>query len=133
MGIYINHINKLMEEMSHIYAKLINQYEHKYQPTFLNFFNKYGEDDEITSETELPITLRITHNLTQSEIDSINIQSALEFWIQSVEMKESGWNFQRINTMGISFYKSGKLKSSKYVKILSEVQLFLKIMINIVS
>ena len=32
-------------------------------------------------------------------------------------MKESGWNFQRINTMSISFYKSGELNRSSYVKI----------------
>ena len=32
-------------------------------------------------------------------------------------MKESGWKYQKINTMGISFYKSGKLICSSYVKI----------------
>ena len=31
-------------------------------------------------------------------------------------MKKSGWNFQRINTMGISFYKSGDLNGSNYFK-----------------
>ena len=80
--------------------------------------NKYGEDYEVTSEKELPITLSITHNLTQSEIDKIIIQWSLESRIQSKEMKEFGWNFSRINTMGISIYKSGELKSSSYVKIL---------------
>ena len=74
IGIDISHINKLMEEISHIYAKLINQYKFKYQSTFLVLFNKYGEDNEITSEVQLPITLGITHNLTQTEIDNINIQ-----------------------------------------------------------
>ena len=96
-----------MEEMCLIYAKLINQYKFQYQLTVLVLFNKYGEDDEITSKIELPITLSITHILTQSEIDTISVQSTLEDRIQSVEMKKSGWNFQRINTMGISFYKSG--------------------------
>ena len=32
-------------------------------------------------------------------------------------MKESGWNFQRFNTMSISFEKSGELNGSSYVKI----------------
>ena len=86
-----------MEEMSHIYAKLINQYKFKYQLTFLVLFNKYGEDNEITCETELPITSSITHNLTQSEVDNINIKWTLENRIQSIEMIESGWNFQRVN------------------------------------
>ena len=31
-------------------------------------------------------------------------------------MKESSWNFQRIFTMTISFYKSGELNGSNYVK-----------------
>ena len=33
-GIDVNHINKIMEEMSHIYATLVNQYRFKYQLTF---------------------------------------------------------------------------------------------------
>ena len=117
IGIDINHIKKIMEEMSYVYAKFINQYNFKYQLTFLVLFNKSGEDNEITSEIELPITLSNTHNLTQSQIDNINIRWDLENRIQSIEMKESGWNFQRINTMGISFYKSGELNRSSYVKV----------------
>ena len=35
----------------------------------------------------------------------------------SVEVKESGWKFQRIYTMGISFYKCGGLNGTKYGKI----------------
>ena len=85
--------------MSNIYAELINQYMFKYQLTFFVIFNKYGVDNETVSEIDLPITLSITHNLTQSELDSNNIQWTLENRIQSVEMKQSGWNFQRINSM----------------------------------
>ena len=92
-----------MEKMSGVFAKLINQYQFKYILTFLVLFNKYGEDNEITSEIELSITLSITHNLTQGEIHSINIQCTLENRIQGIEMKEVGWNFQRNNTMRISF------------------------------
>ena len=90
IGIDISHINKLMEEMGHIYAILINQYKFKYQLIFLVLFNKNGEDNEITSEVELPFTLSISHNLTQSEIDNINIKWTLENRIQIIEMKESG-------------------------------------------
>ena len=67
-----------MEEMSHVNDKLINHYIFKNQLTRSVFFNKYGEDKEITSEIELPNTLSITHNSTQSEIDNINIQWTLE-------------------------------------------------------
>ena len=118
MGTYIYHINEIMVEMSHLYAKIKNQYKFKYQLTFSVKFDKYGEDDEIISEIELPMSLSITHNLTQSEIGKINIQWTLENRIQSIEMKESVWNFQRNNTMGISFYKSGDLNGSIYFKIL---------------
>ena len=39
-GIAINHINKVMEELSRFYAKLINQYKFKHQLTFLIFLNE---------------------------------------------------------------------------------------------
>ena len=93
-----------MIELSLIYAKLLSQFEFKYQLTFLLLFNKNGEDDEIITEIELPITLSFTQNLTQSEIENIIIQWTLKNRIQSVEMKKSGWKFQRTNTMGTSFY-----------------------------
>ena len=32
-------------------------------------------------------------------------------------MKESGWNSQRIKSRKISFYKSGELNASSYVKL----------------
>ena len=106
-----------MEEMSHVYAKLMNQYKLKYQIKFLVLSNKNGEVNETISEKDLPTTLSITHNLTQSEIDNINIQWTLEKRIESVEMKKSGWNFQRFNNMSISFYKTGEINGTSYVKI----------------
>ena len=93
----------------------------------LVFFNKYGEDKKITSEIELPSTLSMTHNLTQSELDKIIIQCTLEHRIQTIEMRESGWRFQRINTMRISFYKSGNLKCSSSVR----VPLRVSVLINV--
>ena len=92
-----------MNELSLIYDKLLSQFEFKYQLPFLLLFNKNGEDDEIITEIELPITLSFTQNLTQSEIENDIIQWTLKNRIQSVEMKESGWKFQRTNTMGMSF------------------------------
>ena len=61
--------------------------------------------------------MSITHNLTHSEIEIVNIQWILDFRIQSDELKKFGWKFERINTMGISFYKSAELNGSGYVKI----------------
>ena len=55
--------------------------------------------------------------MTQPEIDSNNIQWTLENMIQNVKMKESFWNFQRNTTMSISFYKSGEINGTSFVKI----------------
>ena len=52
---------------------------------------------------ELPITLSITHNFNQSQTDNIIIQWDLEKTIQTLNMKGSCCNYQRINTMSISF------------------------------
>ena len=106
-----------MEEMSRLYAEIINEYKFKYQLNCLVLFKKHGEDDEITNQIELPITLSITHNLIQSEIDNIKTQWSLDNRIQSIEMKEAGLSYQRINSMSISFYKSGEMNGSSYVKI----------------
>ena len=106
-----------MIELSTFYANLLNQYKFKYPLTFLVLFMMYGRDNEIISEIEVPITLSITNNLTQSEFDNINTQWTLEFRIQNIEMKESGWNLQRINWMKISFYKGGEINGSSYVKL----------------
>ena len=79
------------------------------------------------SEIGVPITLSITEKLTQSELDNINIQWKLGKNIQSAEMKESGWKFQRITSMKISFYKSGELNGSSYKNVPLRSSAFLSI------
>ena len=80
-------INDLVKEMSIIYARLINQYKFKYQCVFLAKFDKQSEDNEILDETELFINLNINHNLTESDINKINIISPLKSQIQNQELK----------------------------------------------
>ena len=58
------------------------------------------------------------HNLTESDIDIIDVRSQLEHQIQIQGTKESGWIFDIINSTKVSFYKTGELKDSSYVKIL---------------
>ena len=89
--------------MANMCAKLINQYKFKYQLTFLAPISKDEEDGEKANQIELPIILCITDNLTQSELDNINIQWSLGNSIQAIEIKESGWIFQRINSTKIGF------------------------------
>ena len=116
-GIEMYYIDEIFKEMAHIYAKFINQYKFKYQLSFMLLFYKYEEDGDIRKEAEMTITLNMINNLTQSEIDNANIQWEVEARKQNLEMKESGWHFQRVNSMTISFYNTGNMDGSSYIKV----------------
>ena len=116
-GIDVRYINEIMKELSIIYARLINQYKFKYQSAFSARFDKQDEDNQVVDETQLFINLNITHNLTQTDIDNIDIKSPLDFQIQQQEMKDSGWRFDKINSLIVYFYKTGEMNGSDYVKV----------------
>ena len=116
-GIEFKFINKIMREMAIIYARLINQFKFKYQVVFSARFDKQDEDGQLLDETELFINLNINQNLTQSDIDNINITFPLERQIQQQEMKDSGWRFDKLYSMTIYFYKTNDLNGSNYTKI----------------
>ena len=42
-------------------------------------------------------------------MDNIDGKSPLEIQIQQHEVKDSGWRFDKINSMTIYFYKSGEM------------------------
>ena len=111
------YINEIFKEMAHIYAKYINQYKFNYQLTFMLLFNKLEENGDIKKEVEMTVTLYMANNLTQSEIGNVNFQWDLEARKQNLEMRESGWNSQRVNSMTISFYNTRNMDGSSYVKI----------------
>ena len=115
--IEFRYINKIMRELAVIYARLINQYKFRYQIVFSARFDKQNEKNQLLDETELFINLNINHNLTQTDIDNINVVSSLEYQIQQQEMKDSGWRFDKINSMTIFFYKTNEMNGSNYVKI----------------
>ena len=106
-GIEVRYINKIMKELSIIYARLINQYKFRYQTVFSARFDKQDEDNHVLDETELFINLNINHNLTESDIDKTDIKSPLEHQIQQQELKDSGWRFDKVNSMTVYFYKTG--------------------------
>ena len=114
-GIEFRFINKSVKELSTIYARLINQYKFKYQTVFSARFDKQDENDQLLDETELFINLNINHNLTETDINNINVLSPLEYQKQQ-EMKDSGWRFDKINSMTIYFYKTNEMNGSNYVK-----------------
>ena len=116
-GIEYRYINKIIKELSVIYARLINQCKVKYHTIFSASFYKINEEDQRDNEIELYINLTINHNLTESDIDNIDIKSQLEHQIQIQETKESGWIFDKINSMKILFYKTEELNGTSYVKL----------------
>ena len=117
-GIDVRYIEKILKDLSVIYARLINQYKFKYQTVFSARFDKQNEGNQVLDETELFINVNMNHNLTQSDLDNIDIKSPLEHQIQQQEMKDSGCQFDEINSMTIYFYKTGEMNSSNYVKFL---------------
>ena len=117
IGIETRHINKILKEMATIYARLINQYKFKYHIVFSASFYKINEEDQRSDEIELYISLNINNNSTETDINNIDVKSQLEHQIQFQETKESGWIFDKINSMKTRFYKTEELNGSSYVKI----------------
>ena len=116
-GIEVRYFNKMLKELAVIYARLINQYKFKYQTVFSARFDKQNEDNQVLDETELFINLNRNYNITQSDIDNIDIRSPLEHQIQKQEMKDSGWRFDKINSMTVYFYETTEMNGLNYVKI----------------
>ena len=112
-GIEVRYINKIMKKLSVIYARLINQYKFRCQTVVSARFDKQDENNQVLDETELFINLNINHNLTQIDIENTDVKSPLEHQIQQQEVKDSGWRFDKINSMTVFFCKTG----STYVKI----------------
>ena len=117
IGIETRYINKILREMATIYARLINQYKFKYHKSFSASFYKINEEDQRSDEIELFINLNINNNLTETDVNNIDVKSQIEHQIQVQETKESGWIFNKNNSMKIRFYKTEELNGSSYVKI----------------
>ena len=116
-GIEFRYFNKIIKELSVIYARLEYQYKFKCPTVFSAKFDKQNEDNQLVDETELVITLNINHKLTETDIKNTDVKSPLEHQIKQQEMKDSGWRFDKINSMIIYFLKNCKLNGLSYVKI----------------
>ena len=86
----VRYFNKIIEESSVIYARIINQCKFKYQTIFSARFDKQGEDNQVLDETELLSNLNFNHNLTGSDLDKIDNKSPLEHQMQQQKIKDSG-------------------------------------------
>ena len=61
-GIEFRYINKIVKELSVIYAQSINHYKFKYHTLFSASFYKINEVDQRYNEIELYMNLKINHN-----------------------------------------------------------------------
>ena len=112
----MRYFSKILKGMATIYARLENQYKFKNHILISASFYKNNEEDQRSDEIELIINLNLNNNLTENDIDKIDVKSQLEHQIQIQETKESGWIFDKINSMKFRIYKTGEINESSYVK-----------------
>ena len=79
--------------------------------------DKHYEDVEVFNEIGFLINLNINEYLTETDIDNTEFLSQLERQIQNQETKDSGWRFDKTNSMTIQFYESTGLNGSNFVKV----------------
>ena len=72
---------------------------------FSSRFDKQDADDQVLEEIVLYIVLSIIRNFTESDIDIFDIRSQIEQQTENQESKDSGWRFDKINSMTIHLYK----------------------------
>ena len=109
-------LGKVMRELFVICARLLNQFKFKYQPVFSARFDKEDEKNQVLDETEKFNNLNINHKLIETDINNIDVKSQLEHQIQFQETKASGWKFDKINSMAMSFYKTCEMNGRSFVK-----------------
>ena len=74
VGIETRYFKKILKEMATIYASLINQC--RFQKNIIFFsasFYKINEEDQRSDGIELFINLSINHNLTETDINNIDV------------------------------------------------------------
>ena len=89
-GIKARYFNKIVKELSAIYARLLNQYNFKYQTAFSARFDKQDEDNQILDETELFKKSKINYNLKETDLDNLDVRSPLEHQIKQQDMNDCG-------------------------------------------
>ena len=115
VGIETLYINKI--RIIRCLAISKDQYKFNYQTVFSARFDEGNGNNQVLDQTELFLNLKTNRNLTETEIDNIDIRSQLEHQIQIQETKKSGWRFDKINSMTIYFYETVEMSGRSYVKI----------------
>ena len=81
--------------MANVPPRIINQHNFIYRTVFSTRFDKQDEDDQVLDEIEIWIILNFNRNLTESDIDEIDVRPQLEQQIWNQESKDSGWRFEK--------------------------------------
>ena len=105
IGIETSYNKKILKVMAIFYARVKNQCKFQCHIFFSASFYKNKQEDQRTDESKIFNNLTINNNLTDSDIDNIDVTSQLEHQTRIQETKEYGWIFDKINSMEISFYK----------------------------
>ena len=85
--------------MAATYPRLIHRYIFKHQTAFSARFDKQDEDGQIPDEIETCNNLGKSRNLTENNIDNLNVRFQLEHQILNQEMNDSGWRIDKIISM----------------------------------
>ena len=101
--------------MSVISVRSKNQYKFKNQTVFSEKVDKQDEENQVLNETEFFNNLNTNHNLTETDIDKIDIKSLLEHQIRIQDMKDSGWRFKK-NSMTTYVHKTNEMNASSCLK-----------------
>ena len=74
-GFVFRYSNKIRKKLSVYYARLINQYKFKHHTLISARFYEINEEDQRNNETESILNLNSDHNITESDIDIIDVRS----------------------------------------------------------
>ena len=68
--------------------------------------DKQDEDDEVSDGIEIYVNLKSNQKLKESHFDEIDVRSQLEQQTENQQSKDSGWRFDKTNSMGLPFIKN---------------------------
>ena len=108
IGIDRTDVNNFLKEMATIYARITNQYKFKCHTLFSASFYKLNDGDQRVDETEIFNILNNIRILTESDTNNVDFDFHSKLQIQIQETKDSGWIFDKIISMKISFHKTGE-------------------------
>ena len=86
-----------MKELSVNLARLINQNKFKNQTVLSARTDKQDEINQVLDETGTFNKLNIIHNLTETDLDNIDVKSPLEHQTQQQTMKDLGGDSLNLN------------------------------------